>query len=344
MNLIIRNMETHETKAVLKLGRQCFVGLEKLLLSKPQNALVALDNDELIGATIYKIIQLNSSIKVAYIEFAFIKKEYQGKGIGNAIYEEVSNLLKKSECTAVIALVADDNVASWKLFKNKGYGSISISKLYSFYGFYGGFKIWYNTMFAWAVGHKMWHTGIINKHNELQDFFLFLFINLIVILPVFFYCKNFTNFIIWISNIYFLIITPLLISKFVTLFFKSKWAFHTIQGGVLTSVVVSIFRGSLPVIGRMYPREYKNTQKLRQELGITAISEWISLLLIVIIFTCLRNNFQYFIVSVSLGKIYLLYHSIPVYPFASFGGKSIWNWNKYLSIVLLIIAVILLFF
>lgn len=336
MEILIREMRVDETDAVFKLAKSCFTGLERLLIGKPGLALVATINNEIIGAAMYKTIKPGKIQKIAYIEFAFIRKDCRGKGIGKQMYYEITQFLKQKGCTSVTALVADDNAASWKLFEQNGYSPAGLLNLVSLYGIPGALKVWFSCMLGWAVGHRMWHTEIEYKSNFLLEAGTFLLINLLVIIPGLYRFKEPVFLLHWISAIFILIIIPVLFSSLATLFFSSKWHFQCIRGGILTSILVSITGGSLPLIGRMYPVVQENTASCRREMGIVALCEWIALSTLVAVAFFLRtiqpaSSFIFFI-----GRLYLVFHCIPLYPFSSFGGKRIWNWSPVLLVALLV--------
>lgn len=343
MDLTVRKMEPNEAEAVQKIGKNCFVGFERLILHKPKKALLAICNDEITAAVMYRIITVNEIMKVGFIEFAFVKKEHQGRGIGNVLYEAVINLFNDMGCKSVTALVADDNVASWKIFENKGFKSISFIELYNNYGFPGSLKICYETMFAWAIGHKMWHTGVSGTSGELSNFIVFLTLNMFIILPRLLYFRSFKSILVWTFSIYVFILLPVVMSKIASLFLKSKWRFEAIRGGFLTSLFVSMIGGSLPGVGRLYPLKYENSSKQIRQLGLIALIEWITILLLIVILSGFRLDYPILNMSIRLGKIFLFYHSVPFYPFASFGAGNIWKWNVFLSVLLLIISVLLFF-
>ena len=55
--IIVRKIKKGEEKEVLKLARRAFLGIEALNVSKPDNAMVALIDDKIVGGIIYKVIK-----------------------------------------------------------------------------------------------------------------------------------------------------------------------------------------------------------------------------------------------------------------------------------------------
>ncbi len=84
MEITIREMQEDEATLVQKIGRSSFGFVERLFFDKPKNALVAVMDGEIVGATAYKIFSAKDHQKIGYVTFAFVKRGCEGKGIANA--------------------------------------------------------------------------------------------------------------------------------------------------------------------------------------------------------------------------------------------------------------------
>jgi predicted N-acetyltransferase YhbS len=107
MNIIIRAMKDEESLDVRRLGRKTFMGFESLFMPTPKKALVALQGDKIVGAVLYKFLNLGKK-KVGYIDFAFVDASMHGFGVGNRLYHETTQLLWDEGCDYISALVKDD--------------------------------------------------------------------------------------------------------------------------------------------------------------------------------------------------------------------------------------------
>lgn len=121
MSLEFREMTPDEANTVNKVMRSSFGFLETLFMSKPKHAVLAVENGEIAGGIAYKVFPGKGGRQIGYAETAFVTKAHAGKGICNLLYRETTNSLKGCGCEVAIAMVRDDNVASWRAFENSGY-------------------------------------------------------------------------------------------------------------------------------------------------------------------------------------------------------------------------------
>ena len=343
MKIEFRKMEESEAKLVQKIGRKSFGPFEGIFFYKPKKGMLAVADGEIAGGAVYKIMNIKGNKRVAYVAFAFVSKEYRGIGIGKKLYHEVTEMIKKEGVDEITTIVADDNVASWKPFQNCGYNTITFSEFFSKFGILGGIKVWFGAVLAWAVGHQMWIKGATKKTTEFQEFVTFILLNLFVLMPGLLRLSSIKTVTFWIIAVNILIITPALVSKIMASFYKEEWEFQAVRGGVFVSLIVSGTGGSLPMIGRMYPKKYEKTADFKRKMGLISLAEWVTIFVLIIISDIMKETSLLFEITSGLGKGYLLYHTIPVYPFAYFGGKRIWDWNKYLLVILLVIWGMLVF-
>lgn len=111
----VRPMRAEEARDVRKMGRRAFAGLESLWVSKPGQALVAVREDKIVGAVLYKLMNAGGK-KIAYVDYAFVDPDYHNQGIGGSLYRAATEFLWALGPDALTAIVKDDNVGSWSLF------------------------------------------------------------------------------------------------------------------------------------------------------------------------------------------------------------------------------------
>ena len=124
---VIRKMKPEEAKEVVAVGRRSFSLVEALFVRKPTDAMVAVEDDKIIGAIMIRYITTDDH-KIAYIEEAFVDPKYQGKKVGTRLYHETIEYLWRQDCTMQSALVKADNVGSWKLFLDNGYERVTLKE------------------------------------------------------------------------------------------------------------------------------------------------------------------------------------------------------------------------
>ena len=132
----VRPMRAEEARDVRKMGRRAFAGLESLWVSKPGQALVAVREDKIVGAVLYKLMNAGGK-KIAYVDYAFVDPDYHNQGIGGSLYRAATEFLWALSPDALTAIVKDDNVGSWCLFLKNGFSRVSLPQLAGQFGFWG---------------------------------------------------------------------------------------------------------------------------------------------------------------------------------------------------------------
>lgn len=337
-NIIIRKMLNDERRFVWELGKSSFGLVEGLAFKKPKDAFLAIVDGHIVGMASYRIFPVKNSQKVGYLETAYVKKGYEGKGIGSKLYEKVTVFLKEQGCKTVTATVKDDNVASWKLFENNGYNIMSFTQMLKNYGLIGTIQLWiYSTLFI-ASGFHLWSTSEQKSSSSIKQLGTYMVLNLLILFPVLLF-NNFIDFTIKVGALFSLLIISLIGGMVATLVLPEKWTFTVTRGGLLISLLVTVLGGVWPIIGRFYPKKYKQTAVFKHNMAIEGLFEWLGLLCFVLWMIMFGNQSVFCDYIVSFGKNLLILHSIPFYPFECFGGKRIWDCSKILSIVTIVISI-----
>ncbi|EQF23793.1 acetyltransferase family protein [Clostridioides difficile CD160] len=341
-NIIIREMVAEERRFVWELGKSSFGLVEGLAFKKPKEAFIAIVDGHIVGMASYRIFPAKNGQKIGYLETAYVKKGYEGKGIGSELYKKVTMFLKEHDCRTVTATVKDDNVASWKLFENNGYNIMSFTQMFQNYGLIGTVQLWiYSTLFI-ASGFHLWSTSAQKSNSSIQQLGIYMILNLLILLPVLLFNNNLPDFSIIVGAFFSLLIISLIGGMFATLILPEKWTFTVTRGGLFISLLITVLGGIWPIIGRFYPKEYKPTAKFRRNMAIEGLFEWLGLLCFVL-WVAVEGQSQFCEYIVSLGKTLLILHSIPFYPFECFGGKRIWDYSKRLSVATVVISVGILY-
>ncbi len=341
-NIIIRKILNDERRFVWELGKSSFGLVEGLAFKKPKDAFLAIVDGHIVGMASYRIFPVKNSQKVGYLETAYVKKGYEGKGIGSKLYEKVTAFLKEQGCKTVTATVKDDNVASWKLFENNGYNIMSFTQMLKNYGLIGTIQLWiYSTLFI-ASGFHLWSTSEQKSSSSIKQLGTYMVLNLLILFPVLLF-NNFIDFTIKVGALFSLLIISLIGGMVATLVLPEKWIFTVTRGGLLISLLVTVLGGVWPIIGRFYPKKYKQTAVFKHNMAIEGLFEWLGLLCFVLWMIMFGNQSVFCDYIVSFGQSLLILHSIPFYPFECFGGKRIWDCSKILSIVTIVISIGLLY-
>lgn len=343
MSITIREMRKEEAALAWKTGRPSFSLFEGLVLQKPKQAFLAVLDDQIVGMASYRIVLAKNNQKIGYLETGYVKKGYEGKGIGSELYQQVTVHLKEQGCETVTAIVKDDNVASWKLVENNGYHIVGFLQMLQGYGLAGSIRLWLKSALAFATGFHLWSTIPFKSSTSSGQIGVFAFLNLLILLPLFVSNGNLTDFGMGIGATALLLTAALIGGLISTLFSQEKWYFRVARGGLLVSVLVTILGGIWPVVGRFYPIEYKRTPAFRRSMGREGLFEWLAMMLLVGAAVVLKDQSVIWRSIIPYGTNLLLLHSLPVYPFECFGGRRIWDYNKGLSAWTIIVSAALIF-
>ena len=341
--IIVRKIKKSEKKEILKLARRAFLGIESLCVSKPDNAMVALIDNKIVGGIIYKVIKCDKK-KIAYISDAFVVKEYHNQGIGKKLYKETIDFLKK-EFDGVTALAKDDNVASFKLLMANGLKRVSFTEIVINLGLVNAIKHYFTTPFFIAVGMDFYmlmkEEKVAEKDSQLSDLFLFFGINLLLAIPTWIcLSRNYAS----LSNNFLAYLTVLgifiLIRYLGFLSTKEKGKFRINNGGIFVNLIVNLLGFPYMMNGNWYPEKYENNKEFKEKLARPELIKWFVFLLL---------PFLYFTSSPYLKDVaqisfaYLIFFIIHFYPFNYFGGGRIYRYSKRIWLITLIVTLIVLF-
>lgn len=330
-NITIRQMRAGEEPLIQKMGRRAFVGMEALFVSKPKAALVAEYNGIPVGAVLYKFYQCGGQ-KVGYIDYAFIDPNYHGQGVGNVLYKAAVDFLWAEGCDAVTALVKDDNVGSWGLLLKNGFTRVSILSLIRQFGL-GGFLMQYlMTPFCFGVGMDYYvavrqGTCLSGKEGGARQLGSYFLVNLLFVFSMVAMGAKHPAGIIGVYA--FLLAGGMTFAFLGTKLSRRDWTFRLCNGGALIGVFL-LFGGSLfPMVGRWYPIRYEKTAEFRRDMGISALAEWLFVLLATATAVFSGAASTLLRILIQMGTSFLIFRVIPLYPFESYGGLRVFKWSKW---------------
>lgn len=327
-DLIFRDMLPHEADEVYAIGKKAFKGIEKLWIGRPQRALVALYKDKLVGAIMYKFLNLPNH-KVGYVDYAFMDPAYHGQGIGGRLYEATFEFLWHEGCDSITAIVKDDNVASWKLFLDSGFTRVSLPELVRHFGFLGCLQHYFKTPFGLAFGMEYYVLSKepISQKSKVGSFKQIIFYfgaNLLLASSLWF---GFARFRFEGLFVYAMLLLVWMGFGFLgTLLAPDyRWGFRLTNGGGLVCLVVNLF-SLLPLIGNWYPDHYEKNLTFKRNLGVVAFMGWLGLFLCAVFFSI--SSYYFSSLGHQIALLLLIYSVLPFYPFESFGGRRVYDWHK----------------
>ncbi|SDL02548.1 MULTISPECIES: GNAT family N-acetyltransferase [Halanaerobium] len=341
----IRAMKKNEAEQVRRLGKKTFEWFESLFIPKPKDCYVALEDNKIIGAVLYKYLTIADK-KIGYVDYIFVDKAFHGKGIGSKLVDHCLDTMKKEECDGYSAVVRDDNVGSWKMFINKNLKRVGLNDLIRQFGVLGMLNLTFKTPFNFATGMDYYlklEDNAISQSGEKSIFqiFKYLIFTALLLLPLFIY--GFKNAFYIIGAVVSILAIRLVFGYLGTLFSNENWYFRVCDGGYLIPFIAALLGGIFFISGNWYPKVYRQQKDFKRSLGLTALTQLISLFLIVFLTRTLLSEFSFFKTMSSISATFMIINVVPFYPLASFGGKRLFEWNKWLYAIVLLISIYIIF-
>ncbi|MBK8154750.1 MAG: GNAT family N-acetyltransferase [Streptococcus sp.] len=338
--VVIREMFADEGETLRKKAKEALTPLEGLSVRKPNEAVVATIDNEIVGAFFLKVFTGKNNLKIGYLEQAFISKAHRGRGVGSKMYKEAIEKLKAENCEVISAIVTDDNVASWGLLKRHGFSKISFWQMIKLFGFFHSLLLCFRTSFGFAVGMNFWLSRSIKDEKSISEILSFLLGNTLFFTS-FLLLRNVIMNDFQTQRIYaaFLALVVLMMSGFIgCLFSKDGWKFQLTRGGLFISGILMLFGIFFPLLGRWYPIDYKNTLSKKEKLGKQAAIAWGIQLVVFAI--CSQWLQELMVISIlnNILTVFLFFHILAFYPLGYFGGQRVLEWNKYVYGILVLLT------
>ncbi|PTV98389.1 ribosomal protein S18 acetylase RimI-like enzyme [Halanaerobium saccharolyticum] len=341
----IRAMKKSEAEEVKKLGKKTFEWFEGLFIPEPKNCFVAVEENNIIGAVLYKFFTVADK-KIGYVDYIFVDENVHDKGIGSKLVDRCLKAMEKEDCDGCSALVRDDNVGSWKMFINRGLQRVGLDDLVRNFGILDMLKLTFKTPFIFATGMdyylKLGADDLsTRKGNSLFQAFKYLILTALLLSPGFIH--GIENALSIIAAIAAIIVIRIAFGYLGTLFSKENWHFRVCDGGYIIPFIASFFNGIFLISGNWYPEVYRKESDFKRSLGFTALAQWISLITIILITKTQLGQTQFLGIMGEMSVFIMMISIVPLYPLASFGGKRIFEWNKWIYIIVLLISFYILF-
>jgi len=342
----IRVMREDEAQAVRRLGKKTFEWFESLFVPKPKECYVAIEGDKIVGAILYKYMKVGHN-KIGYVDYLFTDKTVHGKGIGSQLVDACIKTMQEEGCSGYSAIVRDDNVGSWKLFVNRGFQRIGLNDLVNNFGVLGLLGHSFKTPLFIATGMEYYlklekETTSVKKENSFSQILNYLIYTILILMPTLMFGLERTFYVI--GSLVFVIGIRIIAGYIGTLFSKEDWYFRVTDGGYFIPVIASFFGGIYLISGNWYPRIYRKETGFNRSLGLTALAQWISLFFIVMINRTLLGDIKIIDSMAMMSVILMIISIIPLYPVATFGGKRIYDWNKWIFGIVVLFTIVTVYF
>jgi L-amino acid N-acyltransferase YncA len=341
----IRKMKPEERKQVLAIMRQAFPVFMQLFLSLSKDTLVAEADGKILGGIVIKIFKLSKGQKGGVVEWIFTGPDARGLGAGQALAEAGLAWLEKAGCSQVFAIVEGFNTSSSKLFATRGFSILPFREQIRRFGLFGLFRVWYASFHMLDVGHFLWgKPETVLPDRPAPQFLWTIILNCLVAALVVWRAWDFGMpdlTALWALPLSTLILIELR-AMAMTLAAKRQGLalrFRMWESGYnLSFALALIFGFFFPVPGSFYPDKpvwrYRDHLSGYGKVGLagalpTIILAWALFFLRLITpmpaWAGTLLSFSY------TGAIFFAIFDILLifFPYVSFNGRRIWDWNKF---------------
>lgn len=355
--LKIRRMRPGEEKIVRSIVKETFPITAWLFFNHKPTTLVAVKENQIVAGIVYGQFAHSKAINSGAIYWLFTAPEHQGEGIGSKLIQKAIYKLKIGGCQEVFACIEGYNSSAFNLLNDQGFSKLN------FFAQIKKFKtntvqIWYQTHHLFDLGHHLWHLDIKTSgkktENELEeakgkfnDIKLWLF-NLTLSSLIMFIALVRTELIDInpgdIMTVFMAIGVTFGIRDLAGIIAGRgsglKLEYNIWESGHVIAIIMAVFTGGyIPVPGTFYPEgenwSYQNklTKLARQSLassGALLVLGWF------LKFNFLSQTKFLEILLMAVTNMLIFDVALPFFPFVSYNGRRIWDYNKLIWLALFI--------
>lgn len=353
----IRPMQPAEKPAVKAIMRQSFPLVQQWFFSWSKHVLVADREGELLGAIVLKLYDLPEERKGGLVSWVFIAPAARGLRLGQRLVEAGLDFFEREGCDEVTACVEGFNTSSSKIFATRGFELLSFADQVRRYGT-GILGLWWKIFHFVDIGHFVWARPAEESKNSPWAIWLgSLLVNALV-----------ASLAMWRGNGFaplggtpvamFIVLLVALGLRTLAMQLAAraqgmKVQFRPWESGFFLSVGIALAGGGyFPMPGAVYPTTYRwsysKDQTAHARIALAGVLP--TLVLVWVVWAMLRFGGFSPVVEVPLSvaqfilkPLALFDIALPFFPFVSFNGRRIWDWNKAVWVVLAAAAVVVFF-
>ncbi|NTU76106.1 MAG: GNAT family N-acetyltransferase, partial [Anaerolineaceae bacterium] len=338
--------------------RRAFPPLQTLFFSWGAQNLVAEMGGKIVGAIVLKEIEVGDNRKAGFVSWVFTDPDVRGSGAGQALLDAAIKIFDRDGCSSVMACVEGFNTSSSKLFASRECEILSPLQQARLFGIHFP-VVWIKMFHIMDIGHFVWARPVpAQTVSSFASWIFSLLANILVMLLVSYGANGYlplAGFAYYQIPLAVLITfglrsgAMLLAARMQGL----KVVFRPWESGFpLSFLIAAIFFSFFPMPGSFYPKSHQWTSRdALPLLAKTALAGIVSVLLLCWGLLMFLRNADYspelggfLTLLLSTASPLLLFDTLcAFFPFASFNGRRVWDWNKWVWLVVAGVTAVLLF-
>jgi GNAT superfamily N-acetyltransferase len=364
--LTIREMRDDEKPMVKRVMRRSFNPIGWLFFSFGEKNFVAEADDRIIGAVCLSLFRMPGGRTGGLVKWIFTDPDSRGLGAAQQLVDRAVGWFGEHEAVQ-FACVEGYNTSSSKLFVTRGFRRIPPGEQFRRWGL-GTFRIWWNTFHLFDIGHFLWMRPATDsnaaaggapesRERPAAAWIANVVVNTLIGYAVLLRWGGFpalNGHALWhvpaiLLGLFAIRSTAMVMTARARPLPVEYRIWETGLG--VSFVVALVFGGVFPVPGSYYPRRelYRYGDEI-DTLGPMSLAGGLSVLVVgwgvwtLSSLVTLGSAAAGFVSIALLFVRFLLVFEflLPVFPFASFNGRRVLDWNGCLWLVSAVAAVALI--
>jgi len=360
---VIRDLQPEDFETLSALAKLSFPATQSQFVTPGKAGGIVIEiNENVVAASLLRVIFLPSGRKVGFIAWLMTHPEYRGRGLAGKLVEASTEHLASIQCEDIVTDIEGYNTSSANAFYKAGYRRTSIANQFRRWNPIDFIWLSIKTGFAVDPGHFFWvHNGVKPKNAPFSDRLFALAFN--ALLAVFAFSLGGGIFLsgspffpsIYAATAFFLGVCTLLVVREIGMWLvawlsEASLEFRAWTGGWGISLLIAIGFGSLfPLPGNIYPRgDGWRVQNYQDMFGRGAVVSAMLVAFLILLGALLKetanNEFLGYLGQALLfvGTPLMVFDTlVAVAPFEGFNGRHLRDYNRFVWLVLSAVAVLI---
>lgn len=326
MTIKVRKMVPSERPIVQQISRAAFHSAESWFIGLPQQALVLLVDQTIVGAVVYQTWG-NSRYRNAYVDQFVIAPGQSGRGLGKRLLTAALTYFRQVGIQTVTAAVKTDNVGSWKNFLDNEFRRVSWGQAFRYLGAAGTVRQLSQSPLAFEAGMELYVLDLAERPASpvgLPALGRFLVSNLLLQLPM--WGLLMSRRLIWPAlGAYVLVLLVVAGTRWgLGRWLEPHGHLRFNNGGGITTLLLSLVQVPFPLNLTWVPVRYQKDDRFRRHLALPEIVKWGCLMALAPL--VLSSGSGLFFIG-KFASWLLVFQLFPVFPFEAFGGRRLYDYR-----------------